>query len=74
MRYLTMIIVIALCFGITGCGSSVKKKAADNEMKTKSEARIKLINQYEACISKAGGDASKIKECESILKAADKIK
>lgn len=74
MRYLVMILVFSLCFGLSACGSSTKKKTAENEMTSKSEARIKLINEYNTCVSNASGDPAKAKECESYLKAADKIK
>ena len=43
-------------------------------MKSKSEVRTKLRDEYKACINKADGNAAKIKECESLLNAAEKVK
>jgi hypothetical protein len=46
----------------------------ENEMKSKSDVRMKILDQYNACIKKADGDAAKVEECESLLKASEKVK
>ncbi len=74
MRYLVMILAVALSISFSACGSSTKKQISENEMKSKSDARIKLIGEYNTCVANAGGDAAKAKECESYLNAANKIK
>jgi hypothetical protein len=74
MRYLLVVLAFVLCFGVSGCGKSTKKQIKEDEMKSKSDARIKLINEYNDCVARAKGDANKVKECQSLMKAADKIK
>ena len=74
MRWLIFVLAIVFCFGLSSCGKSTKQKVAEGEMKSKSEVRMKILEQYKTCISKASGDASKVEECESLLKAADKVK
>ena len=74
MRWMILVLAAALCFGLSSCGKSTKKKVEESEMKSKSEVRTKLRDEYKACITKADGDAAKIQECESLLKAAEKVK
>ena len=45
----------------------------ENEIKSKSEVRMKLRQECEACIKKAAGDAATAEECESLLDTADKV-
>ena len=74
MRWMVLILTVLFCFGLTSCGKSTKQKVQENEMKSKSEVRMKILDQYNACIKKADGDAAKIQECESLLKASEKVK
>ena len=74
MRWLTLILAVVFCFGLSSCGKSTKTKIQENEMKSKSDVRMKLREQYKTCISNASGDAAKVQECESLLKAAEKVK
>jgi len=74
MRLMVLILTIMFCFGLSSCGKSTKQKVQENEMKSKSEVRMKILDQYNACIKKADGDAAKIQECESLLKASEKVK
>ena len=74
MRWMVLVLTVVLCFGLSSCGKSTKQKVQENEMKSKSEVRTKIREEYKACITKAGGDAAKVEECESLLKAAEKVK
>ncbi|MDB4516409.1 hypothetical protein N9089_02280 [Crocinitomicaceae bacterium] len=74
MRWMVLVLTIVLCFGLTSCGKSTKQKVQENEMKSKSEVRMKILDQYNACIKKADGDKAKVEECESLLKASEKVK
>jgi len=75
MRIILLLLSIVLCFGMVSCGGkSEKDKMMEKEMKSKSEVRIKLLDEYKSCVSKAQGNETKIRECESLLKAADKVK
>ncbi|MEE4243480.1 MAG: hypothetical protein V2I36_18620 [Desulfopila sp.] len=75
MRAITLIFTVAVCLILSACGGkSAKEKMMEEEMKTKSEVRMKLLKQYNSCISEAKGNADQIKECESLLQAADKVK
>lgn len=74
MRWMVLIVTVLFCFGLSSCGKSTKQKVQENEMKSKSEVRMKILDQYNACIKKADGDAAKIQECESLLKASEKVK
>lgn len=74
MRWMVLIITVLFCFGLSSCGKSTKQKVQENEMKSKSDVRMKILDQYNACIKKADGDAAKIQECESLLKASEKVK
>jgi len=77
MRFFIILLAFVVCFGMVGCGSSTKKakkQAQKNEIAAKSESRIQLMEQYNACVKKADGDAEKVKACEAYLKAAEKIK
>ena len=73
MRWMVLIVTVLFCFGLSSCGKSTKQKVQENEMKSKSEVRMKILDQYNACIKKADGDAAKIQECESLLKASEKV-
>ena len=74
MRISLLVLAVVLCFGLSSCGKSTKQKVQEDEMKSKSEVRTKIREEYKACITKAGGDAAKVQECESLLKAAEKVK
>jgi hypothetical protein len=74
MRWMVLILTVVFCLGLTSCGKSTKQKVQENEMKSKSDVRMKILDQYNACIKKANGDAAKIQECESLLKASEKVK
>jgi len=74
MRTLTTITIIVLTISLTACGSSTKKKVANQEMKTKGDARVQLTNEYKECVIKAGGDEAKVKACDSYLEAIKKLK
>ena len=74
MRWMVLVLAIGICFGFTSCGKTTKQKEQEHEMKSKSDVRMKILDQYNACIKKADGDAAKIQECESLLKASEKVK
>lgn len=74
MKTITLILALTLCFFLSSCGKSTQQKVKESEMKSKSDVRMKILDQYNACIKKADGDAAKVQECESLLKASEKVK
>lgn len=73
MRNLILILSVSLIFGLVACGKSTKKKVAENEMKSKSDVRMTILDQYKECVTKANGDPARIEACDSYLDAAKKI-
>jgi len=68
-----------LAAALVGCSTPEEKAAyatrdaARADLKIKEE-RLKMIDQYKACVSDAGGDAQKAEACDSILKAIEALK
>lgn len=74
MRTITLILAVSLCFFLASCGKSIQQKVKESEKKSKSDVRMKILDQYNACIKKADGDAAKVQKCKSLLKASEKVK
>ena len=74
MGIITLVLALTLFFFLTSCGKSTQQKVKESEMKSKSDVRMKILDEYNACIKKADGDAAKVQECESLLKASQKVK
>lgn len=78
---LALIVVAALG---TGCASTEKKAAKAQQQTAATDAtqaeaafvqkRLKLIEEYEACVKKAQGDAAQVEACDSYLKAVEAMK
>lgn len=68
--YLFMIVAIA---GFTfGCASPQDRAYKAQEGVHKE--RLKLVNEYQKCLKKAGNDKAAIEACDSYLKAAEALK
>lgn len=55
---------------LTACGSSPEKEKARAEAKY-TEEKTKTLQEYKACVKKAGEDQQKLDACERLLKAAE---
>lgn len=68
--FIFSIVVIA---GLTfGCASPQDRAYTAQEGVHKE--RLKLVNQYQECLKKAGSDKAAIEACDSYLKAAEALK
>ena len=67
------IILLTLFVGLAlGCASSQDKAYKAQESVHKE--RLKLIDEYQKCLKKAGSDKAAADACESYLKAAEALK
>jgi hypothetical protein len=67
------IFLFALVFGLTlGCASP-QDKAYKAQEKVHKE-RLELVEKYQKCMKKAGGDKVKEETCDQYLKAAEALK
>ncbi len=76
LRTLALIVVIAML--VASCGSSQRRAAkadrkASQAQESVSKERLKLVDQYKACVSEAGDDQQKVGACETHLKAAEAL-
>jgi len=70
MRYLVIITVTLLFLGLSGCGYFFGK--GESNMKSKSDARLELLEEYKECLDEAE-DEVRAMDCDSYLKAADNV-
>ncbi len=79
MRILNTVFVVAVVGALTACSSPEKKAAQAAERSATaqakvSEERLKMVDQYKACVSQAEEDAAKVEACDHILKAIESLK
>lgn len=67
------IFLLASIVGLTLACSSPQDKAYTAQEKVHKE-RLKLVEQYQKCLKKAGEDKQKIEACDQYLKAAEALK
>ncbi|MBW1998818.1 MAG: hypothetical protein JRJ29_12750 [Deltaproteobacteria bacterium] len=67
------VFLFAFVMGITLACSSPQDRAYQAQEKVHKE-RLKLVEQYQDCMKKAGSDEGKKKACEQYLKAAEALK
>jgi hypothetical protein len=72
MKLSSLIAVLFTAFLVVGC-SSPQDRAYKAQEKVHKE-RLRLIDDYQKCIAKAGEDAAKRESCEQYLRAADALK
>mgnify|MGYP001827885784 FL=1 len=76
LRMLVLIVVIAML--VASCGTSQRRAAkadrkASQAEESVSKERLKLGDQYKACVSEAGEDQQKVEACDTHLKAAEAL-
>jgi hypothetical protein len=72
MHISKMLAAVALC-GLMAACSSPQDDAARAQEEVSNE-RLKLIDEYRACMNEAGGDNAKVEACDTYLKAAEALK
>ncbi|GAB0149548.1 MULTISPECIES: hypothetical protein [Marichromatium] len=74
MRLLTLLLVALFALSTTACGGAARaQKRAYKAQETVAKERLRLIDEYQRCVDKAGTDALKREGCESHLKAAQAL-
>lgn len=78
MKLTNIIWVAILSLSVVSCGISEGRASRANRKASKAEEsvskeRLKLIDQYQKCVKKAGGDPQKVEACDSYLKAAEAL-
>ena len=67
---LTVLLSVSAC----GClGGGAERKAHRSQAEVNKE-KVKLSEQYQKCMKKAGADEEKQAECEQYLKASEPLK
>ena len=65
--------LLAFAVGITLACSTPQDKAYKAQEKVHKE-RLKLVDEYQKCLKKAGEDKEKIEACDQYLRAAEALK
>ena len=66
-------ILISLCLLLTLACSNPQDRAYKAQESVHKE-RLKLVDQYQKCLKKAGSDKAKVEACDQYLKAAEALK
>lgn len=79
MNVLKLVGVAILVGLLAGCASPEEKAAKAQErsyqaQESVAKRRLKLVDQYQACVKDAGGDKQKAAACDSYLRAAEALK
>ena len=72
MKRVMLLLLPILALTLASC-SSHQDKAYKAERKVHEE-RLKLIDEYRACLKKSGENKEKIEACDQYLKAAEALK
>lgn len=77
-RNFTIVASLGFVALVSGCASSERQadraqERAFEAQERVAEQRLDLVEKYQKCVSKAGGDQAKATACESYLKAADAL-
>ncbi len=67
------IFLLAFAVGMTLACSTPQDKAYKAQEKVHKE-RLKLVDEYQKCLKKAGEDKEKIEACDQYLRAAEALK
>lgn len=80
MRALTIVAFAFLAGTLAACSASPQDRAAkaqERSYEAQEEAvqqRLKLVEQYQTCVTEAGADSAKVEACDSYLKAAEALR
>ena len=72
MKFIGILMLPVIALVLLSCASP-QDKAYKAEEKIHKE-RLKLIDEYQKCLKKAGEDKMKAESCEQYLKAAEALK
>jgi len=72
MKTLSIFMIVVLAGFTFGCASPQDRAYKAQEGVHKQ--RLKLVNDYQQCLKKAGSDKAAIEACDSYLKAAEALK
>ncbi|MFC1881362.1 hypothetical protein ACFL2S_07700 [Thermodesulfobacteriota bacterium] len=72
MKLMRIFLVVIVAVMLSACGSA--EKQANKSQAELNKEKVKLSEQYQACMKKAEGDKEKEAECEKYLKAAEALK
>ena len=79
MHILKTTLIVLATASLVACGGASRKASRAEAKSYKatasvSEERLRLVDEYRKCVSKAGSDTLKIEVCDSYLKAAEALK
>ena len=80
MDLIKILAIAAACSGLLAACTSPQERAADAQagayeaQEDVAKKRVQLVEQYQKCVSDAGGDQQKAAACDSYLKAAEALK
>ena len=76
MRLTRIIMLLSIATSVMGCGGGPRRAEARAHQASAdvSSGRLKLVDQYQGCVKKAGEDVQKVEACDSFLRAAVALK
>ena len=78
-RYVRLVVLAATVGVLAACASPQEKAAKAQEKSAKADLqikneRLKLLDEYKACVEDAGEDRAKLESCDQTLKAIEALK
>lgn len=74
MRTISIILVLALTMVLGGCGgASGAQKRAFRAQEAVAKERLRLVEKYQSCVSRAGDDPVAKRGCETYLSSAEAL-
>lgn len=79
MNFYKVMLIVLVTGSLAACGGasrSASRAQAKSYKATESVAqeRLRLVDEYQKCVKKAGSDSLKVEACDSYLKAAEALK
>ena len=79
MRYVRLAALAATVGALAACSTPQEKAAKAQEKSAKADLeiknqRLKLLDDYKACVEDAGEDRAKLETCDQTLKAIEALK
>ena len=72
MKLMRIFLVVIVAVMMSACGSA--ERQANKSQAELNNEKVKLSEQYQECMKKAGDDQAKQAQCEQYLKAAEALK
>jgi hypothetical protein len=78
MKVWSVVLIVILAMLLASCGMSQRRAAkadrkASQAQESVSNERLKLVDEYKACVGEAGDDQEALEACDSYLKAAQAL-